>query len=214
MTRISYRRRGGLAPLTLSYVNSGIIASATLTIPSGWAAGDLAILMEYLGSDSAVTLGAPAGWTDIDSVTTLSNYAGRFAYRVLQTGDTNVVTGSTALEKATAMFIYRPNRSIRTITASSKNEEATVGNPASQSVAASGLAVPVLVLGLAGANGGGSWNFATASPAFDITPDVDPGNTYMRTGIKLYTASPADHTIDMADQGTGNVLMSCALALT
>lgn len=202
------------APLTLTYVNSNIIASATLTLPTGWAAGDLAILMEYLGSDSAVTLGSPAGWTDIDSITSLPSYAGRFGYRVLEAGDTNIVTGSTSLEKATALFVFRPNRSIRTITASSKNKEATGGNPASQSVSASGLLAPVLVLGLAGANGGGGWNFATASPAFDTVLEVDPGNTYMRAAIKHYAASPGDHTIDMADQGAGNVLMSCALSFT
>ena len=202
------------APLTLTYVNSDIIASATLTLPSGWAAGDLAILMEYLGSSGAVTLGSPSGWTDIDSVTTLSSYAGRFAYRVLQSGDTNIVTGSTSDEKATALFVYRPSRAIAAVTASSKNKELTAGNPASQSVAASGLSTPALVLALAGANGGGLWNFSTASPAFDITPGVDPGNTYMRTGIKLYNSAPSDHTIDMADQGAGNALMSCALSIT
>ena len=54
----------------------------------------------------------------------------------------------------------------------------------------------------------GSFSFSTASPAFDSVIGFDAGSPYMLLGYKIYNTSPANHSIDMNDQGTFNNLLS------
>lgn len=196
----------GAPPLSLTYVNSAIGASKTRALPVGAAAGDLVLMMEWVSGGAA--LGSITGWNSFAVETTQANYHARFSYRVLQSGDTGITTGSTGSEFVTGMFVYRPSKPIIGLSASTINKEGTTANPTPQTVAAASAPfVPLIVLGLAGSNGN-SFSFSTASPAWDYDLSADPGNTFCRMASKLYNASPADHTIDMTDQGA-NVLMSC-----
>ncbi|MER8464177.1 hypothetical protein [Mesorhizobium sp. M1396] len=76
---------------------------------------------------------------------------------------------------------------------------------------ASGQAIPLVVIGVA-VGSGGTAVFSTASPAFDATQTAGSGAPVI-AGYKLYNASPANHTIDMADLGI-NVLASGYLRFT
>jgi hypothetical protein len=63
--------------------------TVTPTLPTGWAAGDFAVLMLTEGAITAGTL-APTGWTSVreGDVTVSVNYHTFIAYRSLQAGDT------------------------------------------------------------------------------------------------------------------------------
>ncbi len=198
----------GLAALELSYVASSIASSVTVALPTGWADGDLAILYEYAFDDGTATLGSdPAGWTLVSKEETLGGANGRVLYRVLQSGDGSPNTGTTAVEVNTCIIAYRPTRSIASVTFSTWNKQGTTGNPTSQAVLASSGVSPLVVAALAGA-ASGSYSFSTASPAFDIDNVNDSGNGYFHAASKLYNTSPSDHTVDINDQGSRNVLMS------
>lgn len=197
------------APLTLTYVDSKIATSSTITLPAGSATGDLAILFELVGGSAA--LGSPAGWTNAVTETTQANYHGRIAYRVLQSGDTGVTTGSTGSEFTTALFIYRPSRAIAAVTPSTFNKQGTTSNPTLQTVSASSGTPPLVVCALGGANS--FFVFSTASPAFDYDLTATPLNTTARAAVKLYNSAPSDHSVDMNDEGA-NVLASGYLAVS
>ena len=204
----------GSVALTLTLVDSGVASSTTIALPTGWAEGDLAILYEYAIDDGTVTLGSdPAGWTLISKEDTLSGAKGRMFYRVLQSGDSSPNTGTTADEVNTGIIAYRPSRPIVAVTPSTWNKQGTMGNPSPQTVSASAGVVPIVVAALAGGLSN-SFGFSTASPAFDIDNTNDSGNAYFHSAAKLYNSSPSDHTIDMNDQGSRNVLMSGYLAIT
>lgn len=204
----------GLAALELSYVSSSIASSVTVALPTGWADGDLAILYEYVIGDPTATLGSdPAGWTLISKEDSFGSMKGRVLYRVLQSGDGSPNTGTTAYEVSTCIIAYRPTRAIASVAFSTWNKQATTGNPAAQTVSASAGLTPLVVCALSGA-ASSSFGFSTASPAFDVDIIIDGAASYAHAAAKLYNSSPSDHTIDMNDQGTRNVLMSGYLAIT
>jgi hypothetical protein len=203
------------APLTLSYINSGVASSNTISIPASAAIGDLAILFEYAVGGIDPTQGTPSGYTLVKRVPGGGGQAGsQCFYRVLTAASGSVSTGTTLAggEINTLMFIYRPSKAITSVTPSTWNGQITVGNPNSQTVDPSALTVASLVLALAGSFSS-AFTFSTASPAFDATLTNDSGSGYAIAGRKLYNTSPASHSIDMADVGTSNILISGYLAV-
>lgn len=79
------------------------------------------------------------------------------------------------------------------------------GNPAPQVITASSGTPPLVVIGCFGVRGGISgWSFSPTQDGSITFNDIAMAH-------KIYNSSPADVTIDMADLGNVNTLISCYL---
>jgi hypothetical protein len=198
---------------TLAFVTSAESSASTITLPSApdCAVGDLAVLLDRAlgtGSPASVT---PSGWSSANS-TTATDRRQNISYKVLESGDIGAsITGMNGGTNRKLVFIFRASIPLVSALNSTFNGEGTDGNPASQGVAASGGAVPLVVIGAIGASGSGS-AFSTASPAFDAT--VAHTSNAMVMGYKIYNSGPADHTIDANDIADGNILQSGYIGVT
>lgn len=78
----------------MEFIGSSSADSNTISLPGGWADGDLGILFAY--RDSVNTVGSlPTGWTNLQSADGANSNSLRVAYRVMQTGDTTFsITGT------------------------------------------------------------------------------------------------------------------------
>ncbi len=205
------RRAVGNAITTITFVASAGANAATITIPAGAQAGDVAVLFDLAHSTSvaaAPTSVTPANWTLIKETNEAVSRGSRAitSYKILAAGEPgSSVTGMNDDREDKVMLVFRGNVAVVTVTPSVWNGESTDGDPASQSVAASGGAAPLVVLGCAGDDNSNA-SFATASPAFDGTGTATDLDAIM--GYKIYNSAPADHTIDMADLGSNNALHS------
>lgn len=215
-------RNGILASATLASVTAmTFVASSTstgtsITIPAGAQAGDIAVIAHY-------GIGWPnfkpftiTGWTLIDEVDG-GDQGGAWYVKKLVSGDPgSSVTVGVSATRRTICAVWRPNAAVASITAFSKNIETTDGNPASQTVTCSSETHPHLVLGM----------YANNATSFGSARTFSPGGTEIaNTGtsggciyLKWEDYGSADlpssnTTVDMADEGTNNVLMSCGLRI-
>lgn len=197
---------------TLTFVDSAISSTSSITVPGTALAGDIAVLISWARQSGVPTDSTPSGWTKPPGATASFDGAGSndcrisVFYKVLVSGDisasVSTIVGSSA--NASVMFVFRPDATISAVTPSTFNAQATENNPSSQNVAASGQPAPLLVIGGVGCNGTAA--FSTASPAFDST--VVNASAILIGGYNIYNSSPADHSIDMNDLGTTNGLIS------
>lgn len=203
----------GGGPTTLTFVDSAISNSATITIPAGAQEGDLAVLFDisWNGSSGPPTEVVPSTWT-LCTPSTIQDSASNddrlvASYKVLGAapGGTSV-TGMDSTSDNKIMMVFRPDAVITTVTPGSWNAQNTPNDPASQSVTASGQATPLVVVAT-GYDVAGLLAFSSASPAFDAVIQ-ETGQDDMVAGYKIYNSSPADHTIDQIDEGNANVLAS------
>jgi hypothetical protein len=199
----------------LTFIASAISLGATIVIPAGAQAGDIAILCD--GDINAVfnpPTDIPTGWISSSNVVGGGGlYFLRVitSYKILVAGDPGAtITGmSTGLGVGKTMIVFRPDWTIVSITPSVANEQVTAGDPAAQTLAMSASVSPCI--GIASYNSGG-----------DITTRTGVGMTEVANGTKQYLKyikldhdeSSADITIDMPDSGTINGLVSLYYNLT
>lgn len=207
--------------MALSLFGSAGSTLSTIAWPASIANGDVAVLMDYatgsVGVPAAVT---PTGFTTpANGSQTVLFVRGIISYRYCdgtETGNITGMNGSASNDKVLEVFrSAAPSPRIASIASATFNGTVTASDPGSQSVLASGQAVPLIVIGAACSNAATA-AFTTASPAFDGT--VLNSDSDVILGYKLYDASPADHTIDMADLGTnglfsGMLLLNLAAAV-
>lgn len=212
----------GIAALTLTEVGIAGSSTNTCSLPAGTSAGDLAVFGEYFGASTSfsASFGSATGWTILDSLTgtlSTSNYFMRLGYRVVQVGDTEINTGSAAQIFDTLVGVYRPSRAITAMTPQSPfSKQITSGDPTLQSILISAQTPPVIAIAFAGANASGGWSLSwtTASPAFGLDLDYTGVSSHGHLGLKHYDSSPVDHSVDVGDNGAGNMLMSGYLLVT
>ena len=197
---------GAAAVTELTFIASATSDdSATVTVPASAAVGDLAVLFDYGTETPLPTKVVPAGYTEATDVTGVQTRL-TVSYKVLESGDPgNDITGMDTFPNNKAIVVVRRASGISTITPSTWNGEIANGDPALQTVSASGGTAPLVVFGCDVA-GGGTVSFSTASPAFD-DEILNPGDDII-VGYKLYDSSPADHDIDADDNGNRNALVS------
>lgn len=204
---------------SLTFVGSTVQDNtATITPHASAAVGDLAVLFDYTyHGASAPAVGVPSGWTSIITQSSTPDDIIRAAvsYQVL-TG-LGSVTGIDSTQGAghggnKCMLVFHPDAPITSVVASTWNSQAAIGDPGSQSVNASGIQTPIVVFGVAAAASATLSAFSTASPAFDSV--VANADADMITGYKLYNSGPANHTIDIGDNGFTNWLASGYLRVT
>ena len=101
-------------------------------------------------------------------------------------------------------MVFAGISAISTINVSSTvNSEGTTGDPASQSVTASGGTAPLIVFGCSG-----STSQLGTLPTFSPAKDASVGsNAFNDLAYKIYNSSPQDTTIDKGDDGA-NALQS------
>jgi hypothetical protein len=197
--------------LSLTQVGTGWSGGGVTTYnitPTGAQSGDLVICcVTNFGTNASPAL--PSGWTN------LYNGINRVRWFAKIVTGAESISSSFGQGTAISAIGYRPNKAITSFAANGFTAEYTTGNPSSDTVSASGGAVPsLIVLGAACNQDGVAAPFSTASPAFDVTKQSPTGdNDVINLGAKLYNSSPANHSIDMNDLGT-NILTSGYVTVT
>jgi hypothetical protein len=195
---------------SLVLVDSAQSSATTITIPATAQAGDVAILFDVAINP---TLNAtpptdvvPTGWTGIITESGSITRA-RISRKILAAGEPgSSITGMNGLSSDDkVMLVFRNTSAITAVSAEDWAVEITTGNPASQTVNASGQTAPLIVFGMAFISGG-TGAFSTQSPSFDAT--ITGADEDILLGYKIYESSPANHTVDMNDLGNINVLAS------
>lgn len=196
---------GGVTTLSQPSGETATSTAQTITGPSGIQAGDLLVLLDratnVIGTPATVV---PSGFTSIVN-TTSANVRQIASYKIADGTEASAsLTGMNGdVINAKALYVFRGNVAISAVNVSTPNSEATDGNPASQSVTASGGTPPLIVLGCYGSSG------AVDPRTFSTTKDgeINP-STALYLAYKIYNVSPADTSIDMDDEGVNNILQS------
>lgn len=190
----------GAAARTLTFIDSAVSSGASITIPAAALENDIAFLADFSGDGSDNVL--PSGFTSLANGTAEGDVRLRTSYRVLGSspGGTSV-TGMDGTTDSKVMLIFRPSL-VATVAVPTWASDGRSGDPANQTVTASGQVAPLVVIGVAATSGTPSFNVQT--PAFDAT--ATQGGIIV--GYTIYNELPQNHTIGMADLGSRNVLQS------
>lgn len=182
----------------LGHESDGI---ANLSLPAGAQAGDLAVASVQTFGGSLVT---PSGWTLLYSNTSVREARG--ACKILDGTETtaNFNSGSTTFTDG-GVAIFRPSRVLASLSAAGWQSQGTSANPTAQTVTSGSGIAPLVVIGFAHTAAGSVTGFSTQSPAFD---DVLSNNPEFFLGYKIYNSNPVNHSVDMDDGGSNNVLAS------
>ena len=191
----------------MSSFSSTTSTGATIAWPGSIAAGDVAILLDwgYTVFSTPADVAA-SGFTDIiNGSTTTGVERGRIKayYKILTGSESGSITGLSSTSMAKALFIFRGTIAVTTVTAFDATQEITANNPADQTVAVSGQALPMALIGFVTAN--------NATPAFDAgttTFDGTVSTTRMFAGYKLFNVgdTPVDHAVVTSDAGFNGLI--------
>jgi len=205
---------GGVKTLTqaLSTTTSGIGGSpiAALTAPGGILKGDILVMMERgRGNTFLVPAATPPGFTNLTS-TGLDTDRQMISYKLAlgtESGtDLSGLTHSEAMSVVRLLYVFRGDSEVFVITPSTPLTEMTAGDPASQNIAASGIATPLVAIAGFGCNA--TVTTRSFSPAADGEITNSSTNNFAYLDYKIYNSSPANITADMADFGAENALHS------
>lgn len=201
---------GAAAITTLSYITHTTSTSPTISFPaSGVQAGDLFVILSRGENTSGGSGPGDVVPSEFNLIGTQVNGGARIrvsAYYKIAEGDEagGTVTGINGNNESHVLIQYRANQPIASLSVSTPVWTGVIGNPAAQTIAASGGVAPVLGIAMfANINASNSINPRTTSISADheIAPTV---HHYVHDYIQ--NASPADYTFDMDDEGDGNNL--------
>lgn len=203
------------SPVTaFSFFASAIVDGPDIVMPTGVARDDVAVLCDWAADLTLPTSIIPAGWTALVQATDSSFRRLNALMRQLDGSESGVtLTGMTGLFAIKTILVFRPNGAVSNLYPSTWLSEITGGNPSAQTIAASGQPKPAIALAVAAQQGfGGSFYPAAFSVgSFDATVQsvatggqVDGASTLV--GYTLMNASPADLTVDKADQGQNGLI--------
>ncbi len=189
---------GDDAPLTLSFLSSATSTSSTIAWPGSLLAGDEAYLFDFARNTTGdPTEVIPSGFTQIPSGAAGQLLRLTISKKILTGSESGNITGQNGTSgNNKTLVIVRGSRAIAGSTESTATYDLNINNPSSQVIAGSGGVAPLIEFGIA-CSSASTALFSTASPAFD----AEISNARLRVGYKLYDSAPADHTIDMHDQG-------------
>lgn len=193
-------------PTSFTFVNSASGSDASVEIPSGAQAGDICLIFNgaYSTGTGAVAPSdtTPAGFTKLRTATTSTIRASIFVKKL--DGTETSVTGLSASTATPFMnwvaVVLRPNAPVTSIIDNSTgNNEITSADPASQTIAATGAAAPVILFGHMFA--GAAITTRTTSPTMT---EIAGASTQHYAHYRIYNASdtPVNHSYDMVDNGT------------
>jgi hypothetical protein len=196
-------------PLTsIAFQTSATSKAQTITCPT-IQQNDVAILFDATGNNSGTVSNAiPSGFTQLQtSAGSLVRVTA--SYKVLDGSESGAsFSGMTGNHMAKVLLIFRPDSVVSSVATSTFLEEMTNGNPAAQTIAASGQTPPLIRLAAAAQNEG-------VTPTFtDGTFDATVGEvsqflaTSVNVGYAVQNSSPSDDAVDLGDAGNFNCLMS------
>lgn len=194
---------------TLTRIDYGVGGSS---IPASAEVGDVFVLiLAAYGSTSGTT--DPSGFTAITSAAD-SSFRYRLSYRVIQPGDagdpiSNTLGGSVVTSGG---MLFRPDRTITTLTVASTAAEITDGNPGAQVITGSGALTPSLMFGFYACNCGGLVSISM-SPSQEDEEDFPSISQRWRWIIYNQDDTPADVTVDLGDGGSDNGLASFRISV-
>lgn len=201
---------GGVAPITtLSYIAEAVSTTASVSAPASIEPGDLLIMIDGAeGSASDPTVVVPTNFTQIGSTNEsgTTNMRMVVSYKIADgSEDSASITGMDgSLSDNKILWQFRGSGPITGFTVSTPVTQAVLGNPAQQTIAASGGVAPVLgIATFFNNNAGASINPRTTS----ITPTrIGTSSAHLYGHAYIQDSSPADYTFDMDDEGDGNFL--------
>jgi hypothetical protein len=216
---------GGKLTTIAQVLSATSVESATITAPVGIRAGDLIVMLDVAFGTSPVAEVIPTGFTPIVTSSSGANFRAVLSYK-LATGTEGgtSITGMTETNLdgtfGKMIYVFRGNVPATLITVADAAAEFTTGNPAAQTVNASGGFAPLVVLGCYGCGPNGLVNPRTFTVAGIAAKDGEinafADGAYTDTdawlAYKIYNIAPADVVIDMDDEAT-NVLMSAYIQM-
>lgn len=205
---------GSGGTMTFSVVGYAAVASTNVTVPVAAIAGDFAILFDACANTSGGAIGSvvPVGWTStVDTFTDTGSWSMRSTVSYTKLTSAGGASISGMVNGTKILMVFRPSSSISTIVPSTWNAEVASGNPALQTVSASGVATPVLVFAWASLSEPGITypTFSTETPSMtNLTRSGTAGQPDCRLGYTIYNTSPSNQSIDIGDGGGMNGLQS------
>lgn len=174
--------------------------------PASIKSGDILVLLDRAINSSGIpTSVVPSGFSSIsdlsDTPTRRQILSRKLADGTEASSNLTGMNGTSTNNKV--IYVFRGNVPVETINVASVNGESTDVNPTTQFVVP-GSIVPLLIIGAYGSTG--AIDPRTFSPAKDSELNQ---NTLLYLAYRIYNISPATTTIDMDDEGDGNILQSC-----
>jgi len=179
--------------------------AATIAIPAGAHAGDLAVLCDWCYSNSGIPAAAlPSGWTDaVTPRDNGANYRGAMYFKKIAAGEPGSnVTGMAGTNVYKTMFIFRPATPC-SFASYAETSVISASNPSSRYVSngmqAGVVMVPVGMQGVGISDTMTGWSSSYTHQGDEI---VDNGK--MRAVVRPNLAFGNDWTLDMGDAGVVN----------
>lgn len=193
------------APLTFSLVGTtgnanaaGIDIGGSLSIASG----DICFWCgwQWDGGSAAVNDALPTGWTSVTAKYLSGNYCIDLGYKILSGSEgLTPQRGSANLAMRQAIIVYRPSRTLISVTPADQYSQLTAANPASNTINGTNASVgPVIQIGLNAGSSGYTWT----NSGFDGS--VSPATSFY-AGYQYTAGVPSSNCVhDMPDVGAGN----------
>lgn len=196
---------GGKAPVTaLSFVNSSTSTAATIVLPA-LQAGDIIVLFQEADGPSVPAGVTPTGFTNIANLTDTLDYRVMVDWKIAVAADNGAtITGMNGVsDDRKIAVVFRPDADLITATLFSVATQYTSGNPTAQNVTSTNGPIPLVVIGCY------FCTYVLDPRTFSPAADGEVANsTAMYLKYKIYNSSPADTSVDMDNEGSGNYLIS------
>lgn len=211
------------APLTLSFVASAIGDEDSVVAPATVLAGDVIVVFNCLRDNLGTipTTAVPSGFTSAVNTSAGGALSARAicSYKIAvgnEDGTTlngmSIGAGEIGDPSGVLLLMFRGSRPVTGVTVGSANGTIVSGNPAGQTVTASGGAAPLIVLGAYMANN--VIDNTTFTPTGDSSGQVTFANQHMEFNYGIFNTSPQNVSVDNDDEGGGfNGLQSFYLAM-
>lgn len=194
----------------LTFIASVEANTTTIVIPAASKSGDLAILCDSPRnkppSDPGTTI--PTGWTQAGNY--YSNGTRMLvSYKKLTESDpgATITGGDGNLNERKVMGVFRPSRSIASVSIVGLLQNYSTGNLAAQSVLASDMVAPSIAL--CHSRGDSSYTLTASPTATNLAT-----NGFNSMHYNIYNASPVNQSFDMPDSGTVNFMQTMAVNVT
>ena len=203
--------------ISLSQVAFGGILNDVLVAPGSIQAGDLLVFHEQAGNgtSSIPTASVPSGFSIIcNNSVVVAGSAGLRGVLSFKIADGSEASSSLSAMSGNAfetraILVFRSDLGMLSATTASANGEATDGNPSSQTITASGGVSPLVVVSIYCSDS--SINPRTMTPEKDGEASI---GSIVYVAWKIYNSEPQDVSVDMDDEGFGNILQSCYIEIS
>jgi len=200
---------GGTLTTIARIATTSAVNNNTINAPASINAGDLLVLFDSGRGSVGPTPAAdviPSGWTGIYThITVVGASLGmrtRVSYKIADgSEDSSNIVGMSDLSISKVMIQYRGNIAITGVALSTPVTDGQAGDPAAQTVAVSGATQPVI-----------AWaNYVTDTTLSAAISGITASNTYSPVAqhtVKDFLTPASSFTVDMNDDGDGNMLSS------